>query len=292
MFHNKQDRINDNFLSPPDIDQSFIQVDGIDMACHSNRGTTGEASRLLQEYIRHRQVSQFPTTWVANHSQISCTLYDSEHQLLFLFGDTVGALPLWYELQDAINTLGPQIFVSSHLLAASSLGFKHLTPVGPGLTVSIDMSSSSTATTTTTTTGTGSRTSPDTGPMSSFEVISSQHWSEGRSKQYAPLRMAEAEHRTIELLESTSRSLSSILNQTMEASASTSWINPRNGILTELDMHDDSSVLLECALHATTHPVQVPPSAQSSSRLRFDTAPLISDPAVLPAVLSADLQGM
>ena len=132
-----------------------------------------------------------------------------KYLLLFLFGDTVGALPLWYELQDAINTLGPQIFVSSHLLAASSLGFKHLTPVDPGLTVSIDMSSSSTATTTTTTTGTGSRTSPDTGPMSSFEVISSQHWSEGRSKQYAPLRMAEAEHRTIELLESTSRSLPS-----------------------------------------------------------------------------------
>lgn len=318
MFHEKQDMTDtdtdtdNNFSSPSDSNnnqqsQSFMQAEGIDMICaslfskkviankqfHSSDGNTeieagSEPSRMLQDYIHHRRVTQSPSTWIANHSQVSCTLYDHEYQLLILFGDTIGSLPLWYEIQtpSTTNGQGPQVFVSSLLLIAAPLGFNLPTPVGPGLTLIIDMSTPTPST------------SLSTAPSStSFEVLNCQHWSDGLREQnqyqYVPMRMTEAEQISSKLLESTSISLSLLID---ERSSSIS-----GGIITELDMHDDSSVLLECALHGyeTTHTQSTRPTSGHSgyhqnptSRLRFNTQPLIADQVIPPEVLSVELQGI
>jgi hypothetical protein len=270
MFHN----IHDNHTSSSSNErQCFLQEEHVQLACSMfvDRDDTGgqqqrsEPSRLLQAYLRHRQVTSLsPSSWVAHNPQISCTLIDHEHDLLFIFGDTVGALPLWYELQFATDGLPPQVFVSSHPMLGTSLGFTQLTPVGPGLTLSMSMER-------------------EVSSNSHHVVLNCQHWSEIATREYLPVGIKEAKEIALELLETASSSMFSQIDGS---------VNGDQGIMTEFDLHDDSSVLLECALHQIVQTNLW--MEQTPTRLRFNTQPLITDPhsKTLPKVISAQLYGM
>lgn len=263
MFYNARDGLNKVSPSLSKTENNVLQAEDVTLACSTLQErekingdeSFGETSRLLQEYINfRRRASRSPSTWVANKSKLSCSLFDQKHHLVFLFGDIIGAFPLWYELRHSSDDTPSQIFASSDPLLATPLGFHQMTPVGPGLTLSIDVSASD-----------------------SFEVINCKHWREGGPSHYSPMSVEEAENTSLRLLEATSEALL----------ATSKEIGPL-GHLTELDMHDDSSVLLECALKRVSHNS---PIDSSHYRVRFNTPPLISE-VPPPPVVTAQIYGM
>lgn len=69
----------------------------------------------------------------------TCTLYDSNSQLLYMISDSIGSSPLWYsfptkELDSTLNFM-----VTTDLILANRLGFEFLTPLGPGQVIAVDL---------------------------------------------------------------------------------------------------------------------------------------------------------
>ena len=263
LFHDNNDNVRGGRLYQEDgvylicsllSDRDYI-LNGINLL--GNTTVENESNRLLRSYLDYRRSdSSQSSSWVAHNPRLSCSLFDSSIEMLYLIGDTIGAVPLFYELQDAAaDDVSPQLFVSSQPLYGTNLGFRQLSPVGPGLTLSLD--------------------------MTSHEVINCHHWSEGKVKSYSSKSVKEMEEDSIKILKSTADFVGSIVNGRMSDNYTT------EGIMTELDVQDDSSVLLECALHESNYGTT--DSTSNNKRLRFKTQPLIADPVNLPAVVNTKL---
>lgn len=256
--------------------QQFISWDDVDLVCAKlskevdhkvdsvGGGAEVETKRLLNDYIHFRLSNKTPRGWVADTSQQSCVLHDQKHDMLFLIGDTIGSLPLWYEFKTFENGLSRGVFVSTHALLSTTLEFTRLSPVGAGITMSFDLSSNS------------------------IELMRCQHWSEGK-QSYESIPMKEIELISAELLRSTTASVRDLLTK-----RKTDEMTSENALMTELDMHDDSSVLLECAIHGATDidSKALRAGVVPAHRLRYNTQPLISDHhGTLPSVLTQELLG-
>lgn len=249
-----------------DIRELFLQRDGVDMVCtmystydvhvHKNdvhkddvHVSVHEANRLLDDYLLHRK-STSASGWVAYNPLISCALLDLTYQYIYLIGDTVGGLPLWYEFKSL------EVFISSHMLLGASLGFTQLSPVGAGHTLSVRVTSDS------------------------LEIINCQHWSTVDEKE---MSVEESSKKSLEMLHATTTSLSTVLIDEQSSHDGSS-----GGVMSELDMKDDSSVFLECALHNVPSHVY---SSMVEPRVRYNTQPLISDYSELPSVLTRPIFG-
>jgi hypothetical protein len=89
---------------------------------------------LLTEYLYNKKNYE---SWRKEPTPYSCTLFDVESQSIFLFGDTVGSVPLWYSLSSKDKTF----MITSDLIGAQRNGYKYvLTPLGPGQTVALNIS--------------------------------------------------------------------------------------------------------------------------------------------------------
>lgn len=144
--------------------------------------------------------------WHPQNPMLSCVIIDAVHNYLFLIGDGTSRVPLWYAFKDSSE---PSLLISSDLLTLAFMGFDHVTPVGPGMTICMDTIQHS--------------------------ILSVNHWSSSPEVgNHVPL-ISEAPKLSLQLLHLVSEAL---LLSTGENAAN--FVN-------ELDMTDSSSLLMECA---------------------------------------------
>jgi hypothetical protein len=105
----------------------------------------GTIDYLITSYIENDRPNEY---WDINPQFYSCTLMDGFNKNVWLISDTVGSSPLWYALPTANHPVGHpndssfcSFIITSDLIAAKRLGFNHLTPLGSGQLISIDITS-------------------------------------------------------------------------------------------------------------------------------------------------------
>ena len=124
-------------------------------------------SRLIEEYLQwieydyeNAEGNQYDQTRFHGHStggrsDVSCILHDTSRQKLWLMSDYVGSMPLWYSIHaphyDYMERKGSdeshskddkgKFIVTTDFISAVRLGFRQITPLGPGQVVLISSSS-------------------------------------------------------------------------------------------------------------------------------------------------------
>jgi hypothetical protein len=164
--------------------------------------------------------------WSVNQPNMSCVLFDETKSLLWLVGDHAGSIPLWFAFQS--DGKNTEIVVTSDLFACVNLGYSDLTAVGAGLALAFD--------------------------TLSFDLVRMNHWSQYHQDE----KFHEPE------LENASSWSASILDSAK--SALSVYNSSSSFLLTELDLLDASSILLECAM------------SPQRTRARYHKAPLVMDP--------------
>lgn len=145
-------------------------------------------------------------------TDVSCSLFDSKTNHLWLISDLVGASPIWYSIQHSLynsttkNAGKGQIIATTDLILAVLLGFKQPTPLGAGQIVVID--------------------------LEHLEVILTGF----RDSRRRVGKYENPEYYAYNLLASSMSSLESILEM-------------NSSILMEIDRSEPASVLLECSLN-------------------------------------------
>lgn len=69
---------------------------------------------------------------VHSPSNEACVLYDISSQQVELFADIAAVTPVWYSVTSC------HYIVTTDLLAAVAMGFRYITPLGPGMHIAID----------------------------------------------------------------------------------------------------------------------------------------------------------
>lgn len=92
---------------------------------------------LVEDYILYGLPNKYK---IGSFGCQPCVLLDGITETLWLFADSIGSIPLWYEFPERRES-APQFdfVVSSDLFAARHLGFSHLTPLGAGQSLSVDL---------------------------------------------------------------------------------------------------------------------------------------------------------
>ena len=190
---------------------------------HSLSSTTSMMTSLFDTYISldgNQPLAYWPTRPLA---EASCVLVDESKQIMWLISDTLGSTPLWYSLDSMPNTevTTKNIFiVTSDFIGARRLGFKHLTPLGPGQLLAID--------------------------TANLDILGMSQW------QSDVLRFTQVSKSFVRNLPETyskrlfAKSLDVVYNTHKTLMKNTH----RNNIVIELDTTDSSSLMLECAVNA------------------------------------------
>lgn len=126
-----------NTGDPANTDYIYVQGNISCMcASHTYRNDIDAAKILLTSYQDYIGRNNEP--WIMDPIHFSCTLSDFGLQTIWLVGDNIGSIPLFY----SIYTKDKTFIVTSDLIGAQRLGYhKALTALGPGQMISFDTSS-------------------------------------------------------------------------------------------------------------------------------------------------------
>lgn len=106
--------------------------------CSSNMKSfnSNEVQNILRDYYNLLE-EENRISWSVNQPNMSCCVLDGQRNLLWLLGDHVGSVPLWFGFLKTGNR--QDIIVTTDLFAAIYLGYSDLTAVGAGLSLPFDM---------------------------------------------------------------------------------------------------------------------------------------------------------
>ena len=124
------------------IQETIYVSNGISGMCagdnrHHFNDNLKAAEALVKGYINY--VENKKEHWAVELTSYSCLLFDFEINTLWLVGDRVGSVPLWYSISSTDQTF----MITSDLIAAQRIGYNHpLTPLGPGQVIALDIATS------------------------------------------------------------------------------------------------------------------------------------------------------
>lgn len=236
--------------------QNAFASSSLSISCSSSSllFDSNEVQSILRDYHKMKDKDNY-LRWNVKQSNMSCVIFDLKKQLLWLIGDNAGTIPLWFAFQSSSSqssqSQSPQsqssnngnMIITTDLLGAIVLNYTDLTAVGAGLTLAFD--------------------------MNTFEILSMNHWSQysiNNNKFFNEPKLSESFSWSISLLNSSQQLLSSYVSLSI--------------VLTELDMLDASSILLDCAI--STHP-----QMKDEFRVRYHSAPLVTDVENNPEIINS-----
>jgi hypothetical protein len=128
-----------NTGDPVNTDYLYVQGNISCMCASHYSHTYGDSintvKMLLTSYQDH--INGNNESWTIDPIHFSCTLFDFKLQTIWLIGDNIGSVPLFYSISIKDN----MFIVTSDLIGAQRLGYtKALTALGPGQIISFDMS--------------------------------------------------------------------------------------------------------------------------------------------------------
>ena len=219
--------------------QNAFTSPSLSISCSSSRNPFD--SNETQSILRdYYKVKQNRLMWTVKHPNMSCVIFDLQRKLLWLIGDHAGATPLWFAFQSSSLSVDRQeMIITTDLLAGVVLNYSDLTAVGAGLTLAFD--------------------------INTFEILSMNHWSQHHTNDFSnEPSLSQSFSWSVSLLNSSQEILSPYF--------------PLPKVLTELDLLDASSILLDCAI--STHP-----KMKDQFRVRYNTAPLVTDVESDPEII-------
>ena len=237
--------------------KGFYQEGPLDVFCLTlgDSDLSTSPSLLASEYLAAQALQKSSSSgmkWIANSSHATCALIDHDEGVLYLVGDVVGAVPLWYE----ITNNPKEIYVTSQPLLIHP-AFSQLTPVGAGHTLSIQLSGELFFL------------------MNCYQVLD-------RAMIYKnTISTSRAHDIASELFEA---AMDLVVIAMTNTSSST-------GIMTELDYNDDSGIFLDCVLHSVYLNNKVPARFSRRPRKRYYSQPLVYDSNDVPDILTSEIFG-
>lgn len=222
---------------------STLYAEDVQLVCASRSlGGIEYAPRLILEQYLKENITVY---WQARNPKASCILIDSSKTYMFVIGDSMASLPLWYAFKAGIADGSKTEFgVSSDLLTITHLGFKHVASVGPGMTLCI-------------------------GTLKN-NILAVNHWTDYLANgRYAP-SIEDAPRLSLRLLSE----VNTALRIETKSHAGGSLFDP---FISELDVSDSCSLLMECSLSMFHAKEGFPMGGLSSNRSVFKTQALMAD---------------
>lgn len=237
------------------IPQNSFTSPLLSITCSSSRlyFDSNEPQSILKDYYKMKENY---LKWNVKQSNMSCVIFDLDKQILWLIGDHAGTIPLWFAFQSPSTTTSSpststsiekqnkrgNMIITTDLLGAIVLNYTDITAVGAGLTLAFD--------------------------MNTFEILSMNHWSQqdAMNNNYPnEPTLSQSFSWSISLLNASQKTLSPYF--------------PLPKLITELDLLDASSILLDCAISTL-------PKMKDQFRVRYNSAPLVTDTENNPDIIS------